>query len=550
VRPILVVLSTAVALVLLIACANVANMSLVRAAARSRELAIRTALGAGRGRVIRQLASESAVLTLLGGTVGLLLAFWGIAALKAAAPAGLPRLDEIAVDRWVLGFTTLISIVTALLVGVIPAIRAASAGLTESLKEGTLGAGSHPTRSRLRSSLAALEVALALMLLVGAGLLIRSFWRLSHVDPGFDATGIASLDIFPPAGKYAAPESALALYRRVAEAIAPLPGVEAVALSNHLPLSGAFLGSRIEVPGHVREPGRDESVLFRTISAEYFRTMKIPVRRGRPFTGSDVATRAPLALVNETLARRYWPDQDPIGRTVTLFKSAQGRPDFGQPFAATVVGVVGDIRHVGLDAAPAPEVYVPYTVNPWGHMVVVVRTRVDPETLLPALRRAVAIVDPAIPVSGATRSGGFETMGRLLRDQLARRSFTMTLLAAFAMGAMLLAALGIYGVMSYVLTLRTREIGIRTALGATGRDVAGLLIAQALRVVGVGLVTGLAGAVALTRLIRTLLYGVGATDPATFGGVTLLLAAVALAASWLPARRAARVDPVVALRYE
>jgi len=469
---------------------------------------------------------------------------------RAAAPDGLPRVAEIRIDGWVLAFTMVVSLVTVVVVGVAPALRATPPDLAASLKEGTSAAGRSRARSRLRSSLVALEVALALVLLVGSGLLLVSFWRLSRVELGFNPARIVSLDVFPPGRKYDAPENAAELYRRVAEAIASLPGVERVALSNFVPLAGAYFPSHIKVPGRMPPPEGDEFVLFRTISADYFRTMEIPVRRGRPFTAAEVTSATRVAIVNETLARRYWPDQDPVGRPVTLFKSAQSRADFGQSFTAEVVGIVGDVRHTGLNESPAAEVYVPYTVNPWGHVAVIARTRVDPATLLVSLRRAVSAVDPDIPVVGATESGGMVTMKRLLADQLARRRFTVILLVAFAVAALLLAALGIYGVISYVVTLRTHEIGIRTALGATSKDVRVLVVVEALRVVAVGLVAGLAGAFGLTRLLRSLLYGVGPTDPGTFLTVTLLLAAVAFVASYLPARRASRVDPMVALRTE
>ncbi|MGH7568093.1 MAG: ABC transporter permease [Gemmatimonadales bacterium] len=550
VRPVLLLLSAAVVLVLLLACANVANMSLVRLATRSRELAIRAALGAGRGRVVRLVLSEAVVLGLLGAGAGLIGAWWGLGLLRAAASEGLPRLDEIALDGQSLGFAALLSLITAVLVGLAPAVRTTAPALAASLKEGSPGSSTSPVQSRLRSTLVALEVALALVLLIGAGLLIRSFWALSQIDPGFNPSRLITLHVFPPSPRYDAPDRAVALYGRLAEAIAPLPEVEGVALTNHAPLTGAYLPRPIEIPGRTRDPRVDETVLFRTISAEYFRLLEIPVRRGRPFTDAEVAAAAPVALVNETLAHRYWPGVNPVGRFVTLFKSAQARPDFGQRFAAQIVGVVGDVRHTGLENEPAPEVYIPYTVNPWGHMVLMVRTRGDPETMVPVLRRTVTSIDRDIPVAGGARPGGFRTMRQVFSGQLARRRFTVTLLGGFATGALLLAALGIYGVISYVVALRTHEIGIRTALGATPRAIVRLVLAQSGRVVAVGLTAGLAAAFGLTRLLASLLYGVGATDVATFAGVTLFFAMVAVAASYLPARRATKVDPMVALRSE
>ena len=547
VRPILFLLAGAVTLVLLLACANVANMSLVRAATRSRELAIRAALGAGRGRVARLLLSEAAVLALGGGALGLLFAFWAIGLLRAAAPEGLPRVAEIALDGRMLGFTALMSLMATLLVGLAPALRSTTPDLTEPLKAGSLGAGGARVRSRLRSSLVALEVALALVLLIGTGLLVRSLWVLSRVDPGFDPTRLATLAVFPPSLRYDAPDRAAELYRRVLDAIAALPGVEQVALSNHLPLGRAYLFRPIEIPGSPPDPEGDEQALFRTISAEYFDTMRIPVRRGRPFTPGEVSAASHVAIVNETLAKRYWPDQDAIGRFVTLFKSSQARADFGARFSVEIVGVVGDVRTTGLEDEPAPEVYVPYTVNPWGWVNVVVRTAGDPEALIPLLSRTVAGVDPDIPVAGRQRPG---TMRQSLSGQLAQRRFTVTLLSGFAAGALLLAALGVYGVIAYLVALRTREFGVRAALGATPRHITRLVVAQSAGVVSVGLAVGLAAAFGLTRLVANLLYGIGATDALTFTTVTAFLGAVALLATYIPARRAARVDPMVALRTE
>jgi len=399
----------------------------------------------------------------------------------------------------------------------------------------------------LRATLVTAEVALTLVLLVGAGLLIRSFWRLSRLDPGFNPERVVTLDVQPPS-RYVSAAQVMTLYRRLVDAVAILPGVQRVALSNHIPLSGAYIPSRIVIPGRVPQPGQDESVLFRTVSAEYFRTMEIPVRRGRPFDERDMAPSAHVALVNEALARRDWPQADPVGHQITLFKSAQGQADFGQPFSVEVIGVIGNVRHIGLDQDPAPEVYIPYPVNLWGHIGLVVKTTADPRRMIRALRSAVLAVDPDIPVAGSDK--GFRTMEDYLSTYLATRRFTMTLLAGFAACALLLSAIGIYGVIAYAVAQRTREIGIRTALGARPPEVARLVLGQSMRTVALGLVVGVGGALAVSRLLSTLLYGVGATDPLTFIGVTLLLAAVAALASYVPARRATRVDPMVALRYE
>jgi putative ABC transport system permease protein len=318
-------------------------------------------------------------------------------------------------------------------------------------------------------------------------------------------------------------------------------------LSNHVPLTGAYLPRPIEIPGRTPDPQGDPPVLFRTISSEYFDVMRIPMRQGRAFAPTDIALASRVAIVNETLARRFLPGQNPIGKFLTLFKSAQARSDFGQRFSVEIIGVVGDVRHTGLEEAPAPEVYIPYTVNPWGHMNVVVRTRGDTQALLNEIPRAVAAIDRDIPVAGAQRPG---ELTQAVAGQFARQRFTVTVLSGFAGGALLLAALGIFGVIAYVVTLRTREIGVRAALGATPRDIVRLVIRQTTGVVVVGLVVGVGTALALTRLMTRLLYNVPATDPLTFASLTVFLALVALLASYLPARRATRVDPMIALRNE
>jgi putative ABC transport system permease protein len=458
----------------------------------------------------------------------------------------LPRANEIAIDARMLGFTALICLLATVAVGIAPAVRPPTADLSVPLKAGSPGAGASGIWLRLRSALVALEVALALVLLIGTGLLVRSLWALSHVDPGFDPKGVITFGVFPPP-RYDAAERAVDLYQRVASAIASLPGAGEVALSNHVPLSGAYLPRPIEVPGRSPDPQGDPPVLFRTISAEYFDVMRIPVRKGRAFTATDIALGSRMAIINETLAHRFFPGQNPIGKFVTLFKSAQSRKDFGERFSVEIIGLVGDVRHTGLEDAPAPEVYIPYTVNPWGQMNVVVRTRGDPQAVLATIPRAVAAVDRDVPVTGLQRPGA---LTQAVSGQWARQRFTVTVLSGFAGGALLLSALGIFGVIAYVVTLRTREFGVRAALGATPRDIVRLVIRQTTGVVVVGLAVGFGAALALTRLMTRLLYNVPATDPLTFASLTVFLAVVALLASYLPARRASRVDPIVALRNE
>ena len=546
VRPVLVLLAAAVAAVLLLACANVANMTLVRAARRSRELAIRAALGAGRGRVARLLLTEAILVVLAGAGLGLLLAWWATGVVRATAPAGLPRVSEIALDARMLGFTALISLLATVAIGVAPAVRPPMPDLSQPLKAGSPGSAGSGLWPRLRSSLVALEVALALVLLIGTGLLVRSLWTLSHVNPGFDPQGVVTFAVFPPP-RYDAPERAVALYQRVAGAIAALPGVKQVALSNHLPLSGSYLPRPIEIPGRPPDAQNDQPVLFRTISAEYFETLRIPMRSGRAFTATDVALASHVAIINDALARRYWPKQNPVGTYITLFKSAQARADFGQRFSVEIIGVVSDVRHTGLQDEPSPEVYTPYTLNPWGYMNVVVRTAGDPNALLPVLPRVISAIDPDIPVTGAQRPAALTDV---VSGQLARQRLTVTVLSGFASGALLLAALGIFGVIAYVVTLRTREFGVRAALGATPRQIVRLVIRQTVWIVTAGLVLGLAAALALTRLMTGLLYDVPPTDAATFASLTVFVGIVALLACYFPARRATRIDPMIALRNE
>ncbi|HZI22333.1 MAG TPA: ABC transporter permease, partial [Gemmatimonadales bacterium] len=373
----LLVLLTAVGLVLLIGCVNVANLTLARAGARSRELAIRSALGAGRGRVVRQLLTESLVLASVGAALGAVTAYGAVALLKRAAPDVLPRLETVRVDGWVLLFALGVTIITAVAAGLFPALRAARPDLTDSLKEGTAGTGTGHRRQRLRAALVIGEIALAVILVVGAGLLIRSLWQLAAVNPGFDPQGLVSFWISPPPLRAQDPARLAALYTQVEDAARALPGVTSVALTNFTPLSGGGLPSPVEIPGRAPDPVRDPRVWFMTVSPDYFRTMRIPIRAGREFTEADLAPDAAV-VVNEAFARAFWPGLDPIGRQVTLHKAVQGRPDFGEPLPGTVVGVVGDVHHFGLDTPAEPQVYVPFTRTVWGHMSLVVRTAVAP----------------------------------------------------------------------------------------------------------------------------------------------------------------------------
>ena len=548
--PQLLVLVVAVGLVLMIGCVNVANLTLARAGARGRELAIRSALGAGRGRVVRQLLTESVVLASLGGGLGVAGAYAAIALLRRAAPSVLPRLETVQVDAWVLAFGLGVTLIATVATGLLPALRAARPDLTDSLKEGTAGAGTGHRRQRLRAALVISEIALSVVLVVGAGLLIRSLWRLRAVNPGFDPQGLVTFWISPPSLRAQDPARLASLYTQVADAARALPGVTSVALTNFPPLAGGGLPSPVEIPGRAPDPLRDPRVWFMTVSPDYFRTMRIPVRAGREFTEADLAPGAAV-IVNEAFARAYWPGLDAIGRPVTLHKAVQGRPDFGEPLPGTVVGVVGDVHHFGLDTPPEAQVYVPFTRNVWGHMSLVVRTAAPPAGFLQTLSRAVRQVDPDIPMTLTGSSGSMPAVGTVdIAGGLASRRFDVWLLGSFAASALLLAGIGIYGLLAYSVTRQRREIGIRLALGASRGDVLTQVVADGIRLAGAGIGLGIMIALAVTRLLTALLYGVGASDPMTFVGVVALLALVSLVASYLPARRAARVNPIVALRSE
>ncbi|MDB6128840.1 MAG: macrolide transporter ATP-binding/permease protein [Verrucomicrobia bacterium] len=536
VRRALYMLLGAVGCVLLIACANIANLLLARATARSREISIRAALGAGRARLVRQLLTESVVLALLGGAAGILLARWGLDALLALAPASLPRVSGIQLDASVLAGSMALSLATGVIFGLAPAWMAARADVNEALKQGTRGSTEGGAQGRLRSTLVVLEVAASLVLLAGAGLLARSFVALAHVDPGFTPEHATVMRLTLPSKKYSKPEQKFAFADALIAKLAALPGVQAVGLTHSMPLLGDYvLGFYVE--GRQRPDDADmPNTNYYSVTPDYFRAMGIRLVRGRLFTARDNATAPRVALINETLARQIFPNEDPIGKRIGITNG----PDAWRE----IVGVVSDIKQYGVDRATTNQSYEPFAQVPFTSLNVVIRTVGEPAAMLGALRPAVYATDKDQPV------GSVRPLEDIMADSISRQRFMMTLLSVFSLVALLIAAVGIYGVMAYNVTQRTSEIGIRMALGAQPGDVLRLVFAQGGKLVGLGLLIGLLTALASARAVESILFNTSAHDPLTLAGITLLLAAVAAVACLLPARRAARVDPIVALRAE
>jgi len=536
IRNALLVLAGAVGFVLLIACANVANLFLARATDRQREFAVRRAMGAPRSRLIRQLLTEGVLLGLLGGTAGALLGVWAVAGMQALLPADLARFTEVRVNPEVLLFTLGVALLTGLIFGSGPAFSASRTALSETLKEGGRS-GTGAARSKLRGALVVAEVMLSVMLLVGAGLLLRSFAALQSVNPGFDASHVLTFQIDLPGRKYAEPAQVVQFFGQLQERLRQLPGVRGVGAISWLPLGGRGSATSLRLPDRpVPPPGQEPGADVRMVTPTLFETLRIPLLRGRGITPQDTDKTPKVVVINETMAKQHWPGEDPVGKRVFM--------SWGEEIEAQVVGVVGDVHLTSLETDPRATLYWPLAQLENDFMTVMVRSEQDPRLLATAIKRQVAALDPELPAAK------MQPLAEVVSASVNEPRFTATLLGLFASVALMLAAVGIYGVLAYSVAQRTHEIGIRMALGAHPADIVGMVLRQGMGQTALGVAVGLAGSFALTGAIEKLLFKIEATDPITFAGVVLVLAAAALLACYIPAQRATKVDPMVALRYE
>jgi putative ABC transport system permease protein len=541
VRPALLILLGAVGFVLLIACANVASLFLSRAAGRKREMAVRTALGATGWRIVRQLLAESILLAFLGGALGIFLAIWGTDALLHSLPQKLLNLAAVPVDFRMLAFAVAVTLLSGILFGLLPSYAAAHSGIAISLQEGGRGSSLNRRNRAIHGALVVTEIALALVLLAGAGLLIESFSRLTRVNPGFNTDRLLTFKLSLPETKYKTDASEIAFYHELLDKISHLPGVRSASMENLPPFTTFALwgvATDVTLPGQESLPvAQRPNTAVRVVGSDYFQTMGIPLIQGRAFSPDELAAEKHVVIINSTFAQRYFPGSDPIGQKITIDMKDTNVP-------SEIVGVVGDIHAGALSAAPWPTTYWPYPELAYSQMTMVVRTETDPLALAPPAREIVQGLDKDEPISHVA------TMDQLISDSVARSRFSTILLAVFAALAMILACIGIYGVMAYATAQRRNEIGIRMALGAQPRDVLRLILGQGAKLALLGAAIGVVGGLLLTRFLKSQLYGIAATDPLTFAAATVLLVAVALAACYIPARRAMQVDPMVALRYE
>lgn len=541
VRGVLFILLGAVGFVLLIACTNVANLMLARAGQRDREIAIRAAVGATRRRLIRQLLTESLLLSIVGGLAGLVVSIWAVDLFVKLSPGDIPRLSEASVDVKLLGFTLLVSLLTGVGFGLLPAFQATRTNLNTSLKEGGTKASEGRQRRGARNILVVTEIALAQVLLVGAALLAISYVRVTQIDPGFNPERVLTAKIAPSNKKYPDPKTRSAFYTTVLEHLQGLPGVESAGMVMSLPLTGSSMNRGFRVEGRP-VPKADENVTmdFQIVSPGYFSTLEIPVKRGRGLSATDTETSERVIVINDTMARRYWPNEDPVGKRMGIGESSKDTS------WRTIVGVIADNRHASLSEAPVPTAFISYLqdLESWPRMGFVIKAKTDAASLTSAVRKQLAAIDRAQPVYA------IEPMDNLLRTSVAQRRFIMLLLGSLSAIALILAMVGVYGVISFSVSERTQEIGIRMALGARATDVLRMVLGQGMRVAFVGILIGIGAAFALTRLLSSLLFEVSPTDLRTFSIVAALLSAIALLACYIPARRATKVDPLVALRYE
>jgi putative ABC transport system permease protein len=525
--------------VLLIACANVANLLLARATARRSEFAVRTALGAGRTRLVRQLLTESVLLSFAGGLIGLLTALWGVPTLTSISASSIPRVEEVSVSFKALLFTLLISLATGILFGIAPALQSSNKVLTENLRDGRRGATSGAMHQRILNVLVAAEVALAVVLLAGAGLMVRSFVSISGVSPGFKPKGVMTIGIGLTQPVYADIQQQSRFYDRLTEQVSAIPGVESTAGINRVPLLGFNASTSFTFQGKPVEPGQQPTADCRIATPNYFKAIGIPLLSGREFTERDTKDAPFVAVINRAMAEQFLPGEDPIGKRLQIYPNP--------PLWREVVGVCGDVKLLGLDEDINPAIYIPVTQNPYANAMrssfLVVRTNADPNGVVAAIRGAMKTVDPGVPVAQV------RMLEDIVSDSVAPQRLNMWLLVSFAGLAALLAAVGIYGVMAYSVSQRTHEIGVRMALGADSRDMLNMVLYGAGKVTAAGMAAGLASAFVLTRLMSSLLYKVSAADPMTYAGISLLIVCVSLLASYIPARKASRVDPMVALRY-
>ncbi|HEV3242931.1 MAG TPA: ABC transporter permease [Chthoniobacterales bacterium] len=537
-RSALLMLCAMAGCVLLVACVNVANLLLARSLSRNREISIRAALGAGRWQIIKQLLVESALLGIFGGLAGLMLAIWGVVSIKAFLP-GIPRMDEISPDPRVLIFTAAISFGVGIFAGLLPAWRASHPNLATSMNEAARGSSEGVAGRRTRAGLVVIEMVLALVLLASAGLLVESFLRLEKVPAGFDHTKVITARLELPNASYPKEQDTADFYKKLLERVSVLPGVQSAAAAWWIPLSGSDIDLTFDVQERPLPEGQQAVAEVNVVTPEYFRTLRTPIALGRAFTERDDKNAPPVAIVSESFAKRYFPGENPIGKRITPNGSVEGKPPVRE-----IVGVVADMHLISLKVAPRPQIYLPHQQFGIHSMSIFVRTAIDPQSFTTTLRRTVAEIDKNLPIY-RTR-----TLTDYMSQSIAQPRLNAMLVGLFALIALLLAAAGIFGVMSYSVTQRTQEIGIRLALGAQRYDVLRLIVLQGMRFVGVGLVLGIIGVVVSSHLLQSFLFGIGATDLRTMVVVSLLLSAVAFIACFLPARRAARVDPIVALRAE